>query len=149
MRKYVLLGGAISIVCSTTIIFFYLHGRRPAAASPPRLQHDLSSYNLSPYDLSSADVVRLEAGATGGDCKAAEILTRYYFDVVLDLYRGIKWARVAAKRCPDAEDKMELGMILVHYKSDPKTAAEVADLIVQIRKTSPARAAELQFELEH
>jgi hypothetical protein len=148
MRKYGLLGGVISIVCAMAIIFFYLHCRRPAVASPPGPQHNLTSYNLSPYDLSPADAVRLEARATGGDCKAAEILTRYYFDVALDLYTGIKWARIAAKRCPDAEDKMELGFILVHYKSDPKIAAEVADLIVQIRKTSPARAAELKDELD-
>ena len=149
MRKYVLLGGAISIACSIVIVFLYLHAKKPAAASPPGIKHKLLSYNLSPYDLSSDDIEPLKAGALGGNCKAAKVLTRYYFDVLLDLYNGIKWVRVAAKNCPDVAPKMELGMMLVHYKTDPKVAAEVADLIVQIRKTNPARADELQFELEH
>lgn len=149
MRKYVLLGGAISIACSIVIVFLYLHAKKPAAASPPGIKHKLLSYNLSPYDLPSDDIEPLKAGALGGNCKAAKVLTRYYFDVLLDLYNGIKWVRVAAKNCPDVAPKMELGMMLVHYKTDPKVAAEVADLIVQIRKTNPARADELQFELEH
>jgi hypothetical protein len=148
MRKYGLLGGVISIVCAIAITFFYLHGRRSATASPPGIRHKLLSYNLSPYDLPPDDVEPLKAGATGGNCKAAEILTRYYFDVRQDFYSGLNWVRVAAKNCPDAGAKMELGMILVHYKSDPKAAAEVADLIVQIRKTSPAWADELQGELD-
>ena len=142
MRKYGLIGGAISIACFIGVASVYLHARRPAATNPPALQHE-----LSPYNLSSADVARLKVEATGGECKAAEILTRYYFDVALDPYSGLKWVRVAAKRCPDAEAKMELGMILVHNKKDPKTAAEVADLIVQIQKIDPQRAAELQYEL--
>jgi hypothetical protein len=141
MRKYGLIGGAISVVCFITMISLYLHSRRPAAANLPGLQHE-----LSPYNLSSTDVAQLKVEATGGDCRAAEILTRYYFDVALDPYSGLKWVRVAAKRCPDAEAKMELGMILVHNKSDPETAAEIADLIVQIRQINPQRAAELQFE---
>ena len=148
MRKYDLIGGAIVIVCLIGVISVYLYARRPAAASPPGLQHKLLSYNLSPYDLPSDAVEPLKAGALGGNCKAAKILTRYYFDVLQDFYGGIRWVRVAAKNCPDAEPKMELGMILVHYKNDPKIAAEVADLIVQIQKVNPERAAELQFELE-
>ena len=149
MRKYGLIGGAIAIVCVIGVVSVYLHARRPAVASPPGLQHKLLSYNLSPYDLPSDSVEPLKAGALGGNCKAAKILTRYYFEVLQDFYGGIRWVRVAAKNCPDAEPKMELGMILVHYKNDPKIAAEVTDLIVQIRKTSPAWADELQFELEH
>src|ERR1700753_1887053 len=133
MRKYGLIGGAIAIVCAIGAISVYLHARRPAVASPPGLQHKLLSYTLSPYDMPSDAVEPLKAGALGGNCKAAEILTRYYFDVLQDLYGGIRWVRVAAKNCPDVEPKMELGMILAHYKSDPKAAAEVADLIVQIR----------------
>jgi hypothetical protein len=142
MRKYGLISGAISVVCFIAVISLYLHSRRTGSANLPAVQHE-----LSPYNLSSADVARLKVEATGGDCRAAEILTRYYFDVALDPYSGLKWVRVAAKSCPDAEAKMELGMILVHNKSDPKTAAEVADLVVQIRKINPGRAAELQFEL--
>lgn len=148
MRKYIPLGGAISVVCSIAIVFLYLHAKRPVAASPPGLQHKLLSYNLSPYNLSPDDIEPLKAGALGGNCQAAKVLTRYYFDVLLDLYGGIKWVRVAAKNCPDVAPKMELGMMLVHYKSDPKVAAEVADLIVQIRKTNPAQADELQLEFE-
>ena len=148
MRKYGLIVGAISIVCFIAAISVYLHARRPAVASPPGLQHKLLSYNLSPYDLPSDAVEPLKAGALGGNCQAAKILTRYYFEVLQDFYGGIRWVRVAAKNCPDAGAKMELGMILVHYKSDPKAAAEVADLIVQIRKTSPAWADELQGELD-
>jgi len=106
------------------------------------------SYNLSPYNLPSDAVEPLKAGALGGNCNAAEILTRYYFDVLLDFYSGLRWVRVAAKNCPDAEAKMELGMILVHYKTDPKAVAEISDLIVQIQKVNPQRATQLQSELE-
>ena len=146
MRKYGLLGGAILIVCSIAAISLYVHARRPASTSPPGFQQNLL---LSPYDLPPDAVKPLKAAALGGNCKAAKILTRYTSVVRQDFYGGLQWVRVAAKNCPDAEPKMELGMILVHYKSDPKAVAEVADLIVQIRKSSPALADELQFELEH
>ena len=90
----------------------------------------------------------LKTEATGGDCKAAEILTRYYFDVAQDPYGGgLKWVRVAAKNCPDAGAKVELAVFLMHSKNDPKTAAEIADLIVQIQKTNPSTAADLKYEL--
>jgi hypothetical protein len=148
MRKYGLIGGAIVVVCFIAVISVYLHARRPAAASPPGFQHKLLSYNLSPYDLPPDAVEPLKAGALGGNCKAAEILTRYYFEVRVDFYGGLRWVRVAAKNCPDARAKMELGMILVHYKNDPKAAAEVADLVVQIQKINRQQAAELQSELD-
>ena len=146
MCKYGLLGGAISLVCIAALLF-YLHARMPVGAKPPEFQQRLLL--LSPYELPSDAVEPLKAGALSGNCKAAEILTRYYFDVRQEFYSGLKWVRVAAKNCPDEGAKMELGMILVHYKGDPKAAAEVADLIVQIRKTSPVRADALQFELDH
>jgi hypothetical protein len=143
MRKYGLIGGAISIACFIGVASIYLHARRPAATNPPRIQHA-----LSPYDLSADDLVPLKTEATGGDCKAAEILTRYYFDVAQDPYGGgLKWVRVAAKNCPDAGAKVELAVFLMHSKNDPKTAAEIADLIVQIQKTNPSMAAELKYEL--
>ena len=147
MRKYGLLGGAILIVCFIVAISFYLHVRGPASTSSPEFQRKLLL--LSPYDLPSDAVEPLKAAALGGNCKATKILMRNSFVVRQDFYGGLQWARVGAKNCPDAEPKMELGMILVHYKSDPKAVAEVADLIVQIRKTDPAQAAELQYELEH
>jgi hypothetical protein len=92
-------------------------------------------------------LVQLKTEAIGGDCQAAEILTRYYFDVALDPYSGLKWVRVAAKRCLDTGAKMELARILLHNKNDPKTAAEIADLIVQIQKIDPYLAAALKSEL--
>jgi hypothetical protein len=142
MRKYGVIGGAISITCVMAIVFFCLHGRRPAAASPPGVQ-----YELSPYNLAADDLAQLQTGAAGGDCKAAKILTRYYFDVALDPYSGLKWNRVAAKKCPDAEPKVGLVIFLMNNKNDPENAAEIADLIVQIQKIDPYRAAELKSEL--
>jgi hypothetical protein len=150
MRKYGLIGGAIVIVCSIASIFLYLHARRRASVSPPGLQRKLLSDNLALYDVPPPEAVEpLKAEALGGNCKAAKILSRHYFVDRQDLYGGINWVRVAVKNCPDTEPKIELGKFLVHYKSDPKAVAEVADLIVQIRKTNPAQADDLQYELEH
>ena len=66
MRKYGLIGGAIAIVCVIGAICVYLHARRPVVASPLGFQHQLLSYNLSPYDLPSDAVEPLKAGALGG-----------------------------------------------------------------------------------
>jgi hypothetical protein len=64
MRKYGLIGGAISIACFIGVASVYLHARRPAATISPRIQHA-----LSPYDLSADDLVALKTEATGGDCR--------------------------------------------------------------------------------
>ena len=144
MRKYGLIAGAILIACFIGVASVYLHAGRPTVANPPRIQHA-----LSPYDLSADDLVILKTEATGGDCKAAEILTRYYFDVAQDPYGGgLKWVRVAAKNCPDTRSKVELAVFLMHSKNDPKAAAEIAGLIVQIQKTDPYTAAEFKRELD-
>ena len=144
MRKYGLMVGAISIACFVGVASVYLRAGKPTVANPPRIQHA-----LSPYDLSADDLVPLKTEATGGDCRAAEILTRYYFDVAQDPYGGgLKWVRVAAKSCPDARSKVELAVFLMHSKNDPKTAAEIAGLIVQIQKTAPDTATELKRELD-
>lgn len=143
MRRYGVIVGAISVISFMVVGFLYLHARRPSAADLSRVQH-----NLSPYELSAADLAPLKAEATGGNCKAAETLTRYYFDVALDPYSGLSWVRVAAKTCPDAGAKIALAKILMHNKNDPKTAEEIARLVVQIEKIDPYWATELKSELD-
>ena len=135
-NKLTLTGSVIAVIVVLSVIYLF-NGRVNREPSRP-----------SPDHLSPQDLARLKNQSAQGDCAAARSLARYYFDVASSLKSGIEWQRVAAAHCPDTETQVDLARVLMHYKTDSSSDAEIADLIERIRATDPVRASELDRELK-
>lgn len=108
-----------------------------------RPKHEFRGF---PYSLTKSDVEYLKEKSIRGDCEASTRLAMYYLYGALELDTATKFLRIAAK-CPDNAPKEYLVHILMHNKDDSETTAEIHQLIDEIRKTDPAKATELEGQL--
>jgi len=134
VNKKVWAGIAIAVLALPCVAYLAL------APNPPRIEPS-ATY---PYSLRPREVQRLEVRAAEGDCDAAKLVSRYYFDAALDPDKAIEWQRMAAKHCPGNEAKVTFAETLINYTANPAADREIAEWVAKIHTTDPEKAAELE-----